>query len=61
MRQLSLRQFKELKKLHKLIIHNHKTIDNDREWYRLARKETKQVDKDNWKKHGKLCTKGCEF
>lgn len=53
-------QFKQLKKLHKLIIHNHKSIVDDKEWYRLARKETKQVEKYRDNKFGKLCTE-CGF
>jgi len=61
MRQLTSRQFKEFVKLHKLIIHNHATIKDDKEWYRLARKETKAVERNNWLKRGKLCRKGCGF
>jgi len=60
-RPLTLRQYKELVKLHKLIIHDHQKVVDDKEWYHLSRKETKAVEKDNWKAHGRLCHRGCGF
>ena len=39
------KQIQELRKLHKLIIHNHHKIIDDHKWYRLARRETRLIDK----------------
>ena len=39
------KKLQELKKLHKFIIHDDKKITDNKEWYRLARKETKQIAK----------------
>ena len=58
---MTKRQYKVLKKLHEQVIHNNKSIKNDREWYRLSRRETLLVDKGGWEVHGKLCQKGCGF
>ncbi len=59
--KITLRQYKELKKLHKLIIHQQERIKDDKEWYRLARKETRQVERGGWSKYGNLCQQGCGF
>jgi len=45
MRKYSKRQWVEVKDLHKLIIHRPETIKNDKEWYRLARKETLGIER----------------
>lgn len=52
------KELQELKKLHKLIIHNHKQVTDDKEWYRLARKETRQVAKAT-KAECKIVCSGC--
>lgn len=45
----------ELRKLHKLIVHNFKSIADNKEWYRLARQETKAVKKVRGKDLAGLC------
>ncbi len=47
----------ELKKLHKLIIHNHKQVGDDKVWYHLARKETRQIAKLSNKDCSLVCMK----
>lgn len=39
------KKLQELKKLHKLIIHRDEKVTDDKEWYTLARRETKQIEK----------------
>lgn len=51
------RAFIELKKLHKLIIHNHKQVEDDKQWYHLARKETKAIAKLNNEQCSSICRK----
>ncbi len=47
----------ELKKLHKLIVHDQKQIEDDKKWYQLARKETRQVAKTPDKSLALVCMK----
>lgn len=54
---MTKRQLGELKRLHKLIIHNFKQVTEDSEWYRLARKETKAIDKLSNEECSSVCGK----
>lgn len=51
------RVLRELKKLHKLVIHNDKSITDDGAWYRLARKETKAIAKLSDEQCSLICGK----
>lgn len=59
-RKMTRKQYQELKKLHKLVIHNQQKIADDKEWYRLARLETRQVARGGFERFGGLCT-ACGF
>ena len=62
MKKLSKRRILELRKLHKLIVHEQCLITDHKEWYRLARKETKWLQQIGLiYKPVKVCFQGCGF